>query len=261
MWRAVILTIGLMLSLGVVIPLLTDSTEASRPRQQRKYKKYKKYSKGWWRAYHRRQRQRRALMARKRALKSRQENLARAYGNEQNSDSAVSKTNVKEKTPLAVLPSGGNAPASWKQSLISNTALQYRVDDDGGNPVGSAQISVVGPAVGADSDTFRNKAVGGVSTSALRRTVIDRMMKEDGWVVNDYQKDMNGKKVYVVVAQSKGANNQVQSRLFYFTEVEGKIYSVATSAPNESSERLARESERVINSLQGSGRPAQAQIR
>ncbi|MGI8555351.1 MAG: hypothetical protein ACR2LT_03200, partial [Pyrinomonadaceae bacterium] len=79
------------------------------------------------------------------------------------------------------------------------------------------------------------QAVGGVSTSALRRTVIDRMMKEDGWVVNDYQKDLGGKKVYVVVAQSKGANNQVQSRLFYFTEVEGKIYSVATNSSSDSS--------------------------
>lgn len=250
-----------MLSLGVVIPLLTDNTEAGPKQQQRRKIKYKKYSKAWWRAYHRRQRQRRALIARKRALKLRQENLARAYGSEQTSDGSVAKTNVKEKTSLAVLPSGRTAPAGWQQNLVSNTALQYRVDDDGGNPVGSASISVVGPAVGADSDSFRNKAVGGVSTSALRRTVIDRMMKEDGWIVNDYQKDMNGKKVYVVVAQSRGANNQVQSRLFYFTEVEGKIYSVATSAPNESSERIARESERVINSLQGAGRPAQAELR
>ena len=86
-------------------------------------------------------------------------------------------------------------------------------------------------------------------------------MKEEGWVVNDYQKDLGGRKVYVVVAQSKGAGGQVQSRTFYFTEVEGRIYSLATNAPNETSERLAQESERVINSLQRANRPTQAELR
>ncbi len=61
-----------------------------------------------------------------------------------------------------------------------------------------------------------------------------------------------------MVAQSKGVGSQIQSRIFYFTEVEGRIYSLATNAPNEASERLARESEKVINSLQRVNRPTQA---
>lgn len=255
MWRAIFLSVGLMLSLGVVIPLLTDSTEAGPRHHHKKHKKLKKYSKAWWRAYHRRQRRDRALAVRKRQLRLRQEMLAKQVGND--GQNAVANKSAAGTATLAVLPSGESAPAGWQRDSMSKEALQFRVNDDGGNPVGSASIAVVGPATGTDSDSFRNKAVGGVSVSALRRTVIDRMMKEDGWVVNDYQKDMNGKKVYVVVAQSKGANNQVQSRLFYFTEVEGKIYSVATSAPTDSSERLARESEKVINSLQHSNRSAQ----
>mgnify|MGYP002386449952 CR=1 FL=1 len=85
-------------------------------------------------------------------------------------------------------------------------------------------------------------------------------MREDGWVVNDYTKDINGKKVYVVVAQSsvKGA---VQSRLFYFTEVEGKIYTLSTNSPAESQERIAQESEKVIQSLQRGNRPVQAGLK
>lgn len=260
MWRAVILSLGLMLSLGVVIPLLTDSTAAGVQHHYRKHKKLKKYSRAWWRAYHRRQHRRKLLAARKRALRLRQEMLAGERNGGQNWDNNVKKTSAKEKSDLAVLPSGENAPAGWKNDLATKSSLQFRVNDDGGNPVGSAAISIVGPATGSDSDSFRNKAVGGVSTSALRRTVIDRMMKEDGWVVNDYQKQINGKKVYVVVAQSRGTNNQVQSRLFYFTEVEGKIYTVATTAPSESSEKIAQESEKVINSLQKSGRTTQAKL-
>lgn len=264
MLRAIILTLGLMLSLGVVIPLLTDNTEAGpRHHHHKKHKKFKKYSKSWWRAYHRRQHRNRALAARKRALRLRQATLARqSSGNAVQmvgsvGDKSRRQPAAKENISAAVLPSGENAPAGWKRDQNSKSAVQFRVDD-GGNQIGSAAISVVGPATGADSDGFRNKSVGGVSTGALRRTVIDRMMKEDGWVVNDYQKELGGKKVYVVVAQSKGANNLVQSRLFYFTEVEGKIYSVATSAPNESSERLAQESEKVVNSLQRSNRSTQS---
>ncbi len=64
--------------------------------------------------------------------------------------------------------------------------------------------------------------VGGVSTSSLRRNVIDKMMREDGWVVNDYQKDINGKKVYVVVAQSS-VKGVVQSRLFYLLRLMAKF--------------------------------------
>lgn len=262
MWRAIVLSLGLMLSLGVVIPLLTNNTEASRPRHH--HKKLKKYSKAWWRAYHQRQRRKKAILARKRALRLRQEMLAKLQTeNGQQTDvqsggGARQQFIAQENSVPVVLPSGEAAPSGWQSDQTNKNELQFRVNDDGGNPLGSAAISVVGPATGADSDSFRNQAVGGVSTSALRRTVIDRMMKEDGWVVNDYQKDLGGKKVYVVVAQSKGANNQVQSRLFYFTEVEGKIYSVATNSSSDSSERLAQESEKVINSLQHSKRSTQS---
>lgn len=261
MWRAILLTLGLMLSLGLVIPLLTDNTEASSPRHYKKHKKYKKYSKQWWRAYYARQRRKKVLALRKRELQMRQETLAKQSESGAPSADGDKSRQVAVKDTQEVLPSGENAPSGWKRDQTSKSELKFRVSDDGGNQIGSASITVVGPAAGADSDSFRSKAVGGVSTSALRRTVIDRMMKEDGWVVNDYQKDLGNKKVYVVVAQSKDAAGQVLSRMFYFTEVEGKIYSVATNSSNESSERLAQESEKVITSLQRSNRSVQAELR
>lgn len=262
MWRAVVLSLCLLVSLGLLVPFLTDSAEAGPRKQYRKKSKkvrYKKYSKAWWRAYHRKQRSKKMLLARKRSLRLRRQRLAMEYNGGQTPPVTGDQTSNKGKTSLAVLPSGRNAPAGWKSDSANKSVVQFRVDDTVGNPLGSASISVVGPAIGADSDSFRNKAVGGVSTGALRRTVIDRMMKEDGWVVNDYEKNVSGKKVYVVVAQSRDSNNRVQSRRFYFTEVEGKIYSVATIAPNESSEQIAEESEKVINLL--SGRPVRADLR
>ena len=138
-----------------------------------------------------------------------------------------------------------------------NGDVRFRVDDSAGSQVGSASISVVGPAVGETTIDGRNKAVGGVSTTTLRREIINRMIQENGWVVNDYQKQIGGRDVYVVVAQSQAKNGKVQSRMFYFTEVDGRIYNVATNSPVEEAERLAEESEKVINSLQSRIRPAQ----
>jgi hypothetical protein len=87
------------------------------------------------------------------------------------------------------------------------------------------------------------------------------MIKENGWVVNDYQKEVGGKKVYVVVAQSPGAGGQTQSRMFYFTEVDGRIYSVATNSPTENSGQIADESEKIVNVLQRRSRTMQAGLR
>ena len=108
---------------------------------------------------------------------------------------------------------------------------------------------MVGPASGETVASGRNTAVGGVPTSALRREVINRMVRENGWVVNDFTKEIGDKKVYVVVAQSQGGG-RLNSRMSYFTEVAGRIYSVATNTGVDSAERIAEESEKVINSLQ-----------
>lgn len=262
--RAIALSLALLLGVGTIIPFMTDSTEAGPRQKKNKKKKLKKYSKAWWRWYKKEQRKKRALLARKRALRARQILLARSKS-KPNKTAKVQNNKKGEPTEKvdsegSVLPSGKKAPSSFKQSQATNSDLQFRVNDDNGSQLGTASLSVVGPAVGEDSDSGRNKMVGGVSTSSLRRNVIDKMMREEGWVVNDYQKDINGKKVYVVVAQTAN-KGVIQSRLFYFTEVDGRIYSLSTTSPNDSQERIARESEKVIQSLQRGNRPTQAGLR
>ncbi len=167
-------------------------------------------------------------------------------------------TSKNDMAAPAMLPSGDPAPVGWKQAKSSPSELQFRVDNSSGAQVGSASITVVGPAV---SGVSSNKTVGGVATTSLRREVIDRMIRENGWVVNDYQKDVGGQPVYVVVAQSQGTGGKVVSRMFYFTEVDGRIYSVATNSPVDQQERLAEESEKVINSLKSRNKPARAAVK
>jgi len=256
-FRAIALSVAILVGLGTIIPLTTNDAEAgprSQRRAKKKGKKYKKYSRQWWRAYRQRANRKKSLNARKRNLRLRQIRLANARKMSGSSDANQNKiaksgkSFVVEDNAPAVLPSGEAAPKNWKRGVSSTSELQYRVSDDNGSDIGSAAISVVGPALGTDNE--RSKTVGGVSTSALRRTIIERMIREEGWVVNDYQKAVGNRKVYVVVAKSPGVGGAMQSRLFYFTEADGRIYSVATNAPNDDTKRIEEESEKAIISLQ-----------
>lgn len=252
LFRAIALTLALLIGIGTIIPLATEYAEAG-PRKSKRYtkkkKKYKKYSKRWWRQYRARMKRKRALQARRRAMRLRQIRLARkrrANGNRVSKPVVAAKTKqpVAEQS-TAMLPSGEPAPNNWRRGQSSSGELQFSVDN--GN--GSASISIIGPAMGETIDQGRHRTVGGVPTSSLRREVINRMVRENGWVVNDYQKELGGKKVYVVVAQSQSTGGRIQSRMFYFTEADGRIYSVATNTSPDSAERIAAESEKVIYSL------------
>lgn len=261
MIRAIALSLVMLIGIGVVLPIATEYVEGG-PRHHKKYKKrkkIKKYSKRWWKLYKARQARRRALLRRKRALRLRQIRLANARAR-----ARVIRKNTPVRRPRTIQAfrprrveeapaSPASAPqtvlSNWKTDSSSSSSLQFRVDDLRGSEIGQASITMVGPSVGADSDGGRVKTVGGVATSSLRRNVIDQMIRDNGWVVNDYQKVVSGKNVYVVVGQFQGADGRMRQKVFYFTEVNGRIYSVSTVAPSESSERLAEESEKVINSL------------
>lgn len=262
--RAIALSLALLVGGTVIIPLATEYAEAG-PRKAKKKKRswrgVKKYSKRWWQLYRAQERRKRALAKKKRSIRLRQMRLAKARA-ERSGTSAVQaakltapKVRADDPSTPAVLPSGDQAPAGWRAAQMSPSELQFRVDDSSGSQVGSASISVVGPAVGSTTSVGRQKFVGGVATTSLRREVIDQMIRENGWVVNDYQKQISGQDVYVVVAQSQAKGGAVHSRMFYFTEVDGKVYSVATNSPLRESERLAEESEKVINSLKSRIRP------
>lgn len=267
--RAIALSLALLIGIGAIIPLITDVAEAGPhkskrlKKQKRGWRGVKKYSKRWWQLYRAQERRKKALAKRRRTLRLRQIRLARTRSEERTNSNyspgskRASTTKSVDPSTTVVLPSGEAAPNGWKAAQASPAELQFRVDNSSGAQIGSASISVIGPAIGIGADTGRVKTVGGVPTTSLRRDVIDRMIKENGWVVNDYQKEIGGQTVYVVVAQSQVQGGKVQSRMFYFTEVDGRIYSVATNAAVEEATRLAEESEKVINSLKSRVLPTQ----
>lgn len=255
LFRAIALSLAILIGGGTLIPLATDSVEAGpkNKRKKRQAKKYKKYSKKWWRQYRAKQRKKAIQRKRARALRLRQLRLQRAAANGQ---TPVAQPKAV-KQPKVKTPNTKVAADNWSQAQATPGELRFRVDDSAGSQVGTASISVVGPAVGETVDQPQRKAVGGVATSSLRREVINKMVQENGWVVNDYQKQIGGRTVYVVEAQSQAKNGQLQSRMYYFTEVDGRIYSVATNSTVDQHERLSAESEKVLDSLPNRVRAAE----
>lgn len=254
MVRAIALSIALLIGVGALIPLATEYAEAGaktrKYKKKRNWKGVKKYSKRWWQLYRAQERRKKTLAARRRALRLRQMRMAKAREATNDGSKAIAAARPKADSSTAVvLPSGERAPSSWQAADSNGSEVRFRVDNGQGGE-GSAAISVIGPAMGDSVSEGRHQSVGGVATTSLRRDVINRMIRENGWVVNDYQKEIGGKTVYVVVAQSQGAAGRVQSRMFYFTASNGRIYSVATNSSADSAERVAEETENVIRSLQ-----------
>ena len=249
MKRAIILSLVILFSIGAMLPFATDWSEASKTRVH-KHKKYKKYSRAWWRQY-------RARVRRNRALAARRQELAALRGEKSKGRSArIVPVSQKNQSGAAT-----QLVAGWSSEAAGTNGAQakYRVSDTSGRAIGSAQLSVVGAAMPqAENEQISAKArsqmLAGVSVSALRRTVIDSMIREQGWIVNDYVREMNGKKVFVVVAQSN-QNGATKSRLFYFTEANGRIYNLATTAPSDYSDKIAADSEQFIQKLQRSSSP------
>ena len=138
--------------------------------------------------------------------------------------------------------------------------MRFNVRTLEGRPMGTAVLSPVALSGLAPATTMRPKMLGNVPLASLRRTVIDLMITEGGWVVNDMEREMGGRRVFMVLAQSGGTGMPRMSWVFYFLEIDGRLYKLATTAPLEFAAPLAADSEQVLASfgVRGTG-PMSAQ--
>ena len=96
----------------------------------------------------------------------------------------------------------------------------------------------------------QKKMLAGVPVGDLRRMVIDKMVSSGGWVVNDFVREVNGNRVFVVTARTpKDALTPEKAWTFYFTEAGGRVYGLTTEVPVEYADRMSNEAERFIESL------------
>jgi hypothetical protein len=226
----------MFVSIGVMLPIASSTAHGIRqsieaPTARRHYRRH---SRAWWRRYRARLRRRRE--AREAALS----NLA-----------AHRKAPLPEVTTVdGVVTTTTNVPSGW---VVANAdERKFRSTTSVPLP-GGASLSVV--AMSRPLPTYlsareQKRFFSGVALSDLRRIVIDKMLAAGGWVINDYERDVTGHRVFVVTAQTPAdGRSPEKSWNFYFTEVSGRIYSLTTNTPLASADRMAIEAERFMASL------------
>ncbi|HSL55409.1 MAG TPA: hypothetical protein VK868_13495, partial [Pyrinomonadaceae bacterium] len=160
--------------------------------------------------------------------------------------------------PVAAVSNAAHASSlsngETRPRVVSQSHPAFKAATAAGTPLpGTMNLAVV--AMSRPNPAFltsreEKKMLGGVAVADLRRMVIDKMVSSGGWVVNDFIREVNGSRVFVVTARTpKDALTPEKAWTFYFTEAGGRIYGLTTDAPVEFADRMTGEAERFIKSL------------
>ena len=268
MLRPIAIALILVLSVGIMLPFANEAHGVRQTVQvgQRRHHRYR--SRAWWRRYRARLRQKRLaaeFAAHRNATLSLPQNLSVADLQGLNGPQLPSLPSNSATTETLSPPEMTAAPVSNSAhaSALSNGETRPRVVNPNhpafkasanATPLpGTMNLAVV--AMSRPNPAFltsreEKKMLGGVAVAELRRMVIDKMVSSGGWVVNDFVREVNGSRVFVVTARTpKDALTPEKAWTFYFTEAGGRIYGLTTDAPVEFSERMTNEAERFIESL------------
>ena len=261
MLRPIAIALILVLSVGVMLPFANEAHGVRQTVQvgQRRHHRYR--SRAWWRRYRARLRQKRlaAEMAHRNATLAIPQNINVAElqglsGPQLPSLPANSATSTNLPPPVMT---GSVAPVENH----ANSATRPRVVNPGHPAFKTAETKLPGQmnlavvALSRPNPSFltsreEKKMLGGVAVGDLRRMVIDKMVSSGGWVVNDFVREVNGTRVFVVTARTpKDALTPEKVWTFYFTEAGGRIYGLTTDTTVENAERMTNEAERFIESL------------
>lgn len=173
---------------------------------------------------------------------------------------ATVQSNPAAAAPASA-PLSAHAAASATRPRVVNAVRPVLAPGSSKQLPGQMNLSVV--ALSRPNPLFltsreQKKMLAGVPVSDLRRIVIDKMVASGGWVVNDFVREVNGNRIFVVTARTpKDALTPEKAWTFYFTEAGGRVYGLTTEAPVEYSERMTNEAERFIESLRAKSKGAE----
>jgi len=146
-------------------------------------------------------------------------------------------------------------PDNWSATSASSGTSNFRIAPQNGMPEAQAALAVVAagpPKSFQPLPSEQKKMLGGVRFTDLRRSVIDKMITAGGWVVNDRQREIGGHRVFEVIAQTPatgdGKSEQVWS--YYFTEINGRVYSLTTRSANAANQKVAADAEQFLSTFQ-----------
>jgi hypothetical protein len=268
--RTILLTVLILALVAGGLPVTESLAKWSMRSSVSRHKKYRRHSRAWWRRYRARMRVKRERAALRRIQRQEVSRLNQPSTAAVNS-AAVNSSPVSSTGGRAIIPAALKAsqtpynlavPQTWSAgSASASGVVKFVVNTPDGRPAGTAVLAPIAVQL-TDPDaaqTARSKTVGGASLSTLRRIVIDQMVAEGGWVVNDMVREMHGRRVFVVLAQTGQPGAPKHSLTFYFTEVDGRIYRLATNTPIELAEPVAAGSEQIMASLRSQRSEAMAE--
>jgi hypothetical protein len=269
MLRITAISLMLVLSVGIMLPFTQEAHGVRQSMQigQRRHHRYR--SRAWWRRYRARIKQRRmaAELAQRNKLMALPQNISAGdlAGLSQSAQPALPSVPTSSTVTTTTLPPPvmtASVPAPAPAPAPTNGATRPRVVNAAHAAVkaeaaptlpGSMNLAVV--AMSRPNPAFltsreEKKMLGGVAVADLRRMVIDKMVSSNGWVVNDFVREVNGHRVFVVTGRTpKDALTPEKTWTFYFTEAGGRIYGLTTDSPVEFADRMTTEAERFIESL------------
>lgn len=266
MLRTIAISLILVLSVGVMMPF-ANSAHGVRQSTQVGAKRHSRYrSRAWWRRYRARMRQKRlaAELAHRKALLTLPTNitvgdLSGLSGPALPSlptNSAVITT-LPPPEMVATVSKASTAPpaanSATRPRVVNSAHPAFKASAPAPKLPGTMNLAVV--ALSRPNPAFltsreEKKMLGGVAVADLRRMVIDKMVSSGGWVVNDFVREINGHRVFVVTARTpKDALTPEKAWTFYFTEAGGRIYGLTTDSAVEFADRMTVEAERFIESL------------
>lgn len=236
MLRTITLSLLMLISVGVMLPFASSTAHGIRQSSvSGHHRRHRRHSRAWWRRHRARLRMRRAAAT----MAHHDAPLGLAL--------TLPKNSV---VPTVMLP---KLPAGWDKPAVANNG-EIRFKSENTAPVPSqATLSVV--ARSRPNPTYltqreERSMLAGVTFSDLRRTVIEKMINAGGWVINDYERQVNGARVFVVIAQTPSDGRSPEKAWnFYFAEIDGKIYSLSLNTPVQYSGQLAAEGEKFLTSL------------
>lgn len=266
MLRPLAIALILVLSVGVMLPFANEAHGVRQTVQigQKRHHRYR--SRAWWRRYRARLRQKRlaaemAAMAHRNATLALPQNInvAELQGlSGPQLPSLPSNSATSTTLPPPVMTTGNVAPVAnhsnggeTRPRVVNPAHPAFKTAET--KLPGQMNLAVV--ALSRPNPTFltsreEKKMLGGVAVADLRRMVIDKMVSSGGWVVNDFVREVNGARVFVVTARTpKDALTPEKVWTFYFTEAGGRIYGLTTDTTVENVERMSSEAQRFIDSL------------
>ena len=257
MLRRIGLSLGLLVSIVVMLPFATSTAHNLRSQMTARSHSFHHHSRAWWR---RRRARRLAMLARRRAIEATAQARTTASSPAKASDNHAGLPGALA-FPDGVYRDGAFSmalPSGWSAGSTTKGASSFRIAPPNGMPEAQATLAVVAVAptnvdwvIGRE----QRRMLGGVSFTDLRRSVIDRMISTGGWVVNDRQREIGGHRVFEVIAQTPATSDGKPEQLwnFYFTEINGRVYSLTTRTAGGNTEKLAGDAAKFLSDFRPTG--------